>query len=82
VGDDFWLYKEGIFTGESCGYWVNHAMVAVGYGESDEGVEYAILRNSWGLDWGDEGYVKVELQDTQNGVCELYTDNTFTLVGF
>lgn len=56
-------------------------MVAVGFGVSDN-LEYAILRNSWGSDWGEEGYIRVELVDNQTGVCGLYLDNTHALVGY
>mmetsp|Transcript_10511 Transcript_10511/g.30947 ORF Transcript_10511/g.30947 Transcript_10511/m.30947 type:complete len:88 (-) Transcript_10511:245-508(-) len=37
---------------------VNHAVVAVGYGETmeDTPVPFHIIRNSWGNTWGMEGY--------------------------
>uniref|UniRef100_A0A0N5ASP0 Pept_C1 domain-containing protein n=1 Tax=Syphacia muris TaxID=451379 RepID=A0A0N5ASP0_9BILA len=35
----------------------NHAMLAIGYGVQN-GVKYWLLQNSWGLDWGNMGYVK------------------------
>lgn len=39
-------------------------MSAIGFGISDDGIEYAILKNSWGTeDWGVGGYVKVALND-------------------
>ena len=35
VVDDFWDYKGGIYRSDNCGDDVNHAMLAVGYGEED-----------------------------------------------
>ena len=83
VGDDFFYYKSGIYKGNFCAKTLNHAMVAVGYGVSDDThTEYAILRNQWGKEWGEDGYIRVELVDDNEGVCGLYLDNTFTLVGY
>ncbi|XP_073508973.1 procathepsin L-like isoform X2 [Phyllobates terribilis] len=60
---DFMLYCNGIFEG-GCSEYPNHAVIIVGYGtehdnQSNEDIDYWIVRNSWGADWGDEGYVKM-----------------------
>ena len=34
-------------------------MAMIGWGSKD-GQEYAILKNSWGPDWGSNGYVRVD----------------------
>ncbi len=44
--------------------WVftNHAVACVGWGETyheGEILKYWILKNSWGNDWGDQGYFKM-----------------------
>jgi C1A family cysteine protease len=51
----FQLYASGVFTG-SCGTNLDHGVGLVGYG-SMSGVDYYILRNSWGKTWGVEGYM-------------------------
>ena len=63
----FMHYAGGILTDESCGKEVNHAALVVGYG-SENGLEYFLVKNSWGVTWGDEGYVKIGVQAGE-GVC-------------
>lgn len=55
-------YKSGVFkpTDYDCQFKVlgQHALLVVGYGETDEGEKYWIVKNSWGQKWGTEnGYV-------------------------
>ncbi|KAF2587599.1 hypothetical protein F2Q70_00036956 [Brassica cretica] len=42
-GREFQLYKSGVFTG-TCGTALDHGVVAVGYGTSQEGQDYWIIR--------------------------------------
>lgn len=56
-------YTSGVYTSTTCGNTpadVNHAVLAVGYGTDPEsGLDYWIVKNSWGTDWGDEGFFKI-----------------------
>ncbi|KNA13820.1 hypothetical protein SOVF_113290 [Spinacia oleracea] len=76
VVDGFKLYKEGVYTSTTCGSApmdVNHAVLAVGYG-IENGVPYWLIKNSWGEDWGDNGYFKMEMGKNMCGVatCASY----------
>jgi len=76
VVNGFRLYKDGVFTSDTCGTTpmdVNHAVLAVGYGV-ENGVPYWLIKNSWGADWGDNGYFKMEMGKNMCGVstCASY----------
>jgi len=69
-------YKSGVYTSDVCKNStddVNHAVLAVGYGHQ-QGMDYWLVKNSWGADWGDEGYFKI-----QRGVnmCGVAVCNSF-----
>jgi C1A family cysteine protease len=53
----FQLYKSGVFTG-ACGSSLDHAVALTGYG-TQNGLDYYILRNSWGQSWGQSGYMLI-----------------------
>jgi len=42
----------------TCGTTLNHAVIAVGY-VIENGIEYLKVRNSWGSNWGINGYFKI-----------------------
>ncbi|XP_010519533.1 PREDICTED: KDEL-tailed cysteine endopeptidase CEP3 [Tarenaya hassleriana] len=76
---DFQLYSEGVFTGE-CGTQLNHGVAVVGYGESEEGRKYWIVRNSWGDGWGEGGYVRIERSvDDKEGRCGIAMEASYPI---
>ncbi|XP_057794997.1 senescence-specific cysteine protease SAG39-like [Salvia miltiorrhiza] len=67
----FQFYHSGVLTGE-CGTNLTHAVTVVGYGESEDGVKFWLVKNSWGAEWGDNGYVKVQRNvDAKEGMCGI-----------
>jgi cathepsin L len=58
-GSAFQFYTSGIITGPACGTQLDHGVLLVGYG-TENNVDYYIVRNSWGANWGEKGYLRVE----------------------
>ncbi|PIA52846.1 hypothetical protein AQUCO_01000606v1 [Aquilegia coerulea] len=68
----FQFYSKGIFTGPcSTTKALDHAVSIVGY-DSENGTDYWIVKNSWGTNWGMNGYVHI-LRNSGNpeGICGI-----------
>jgi len=59
--DPLMTYKTGIIelTETTCSpAGMNHAVTLVGYG-TENGKDFWIVRNSWGANWGEQGYFRL-----------------------
>jgi len=68
----FQFYSDGVITSSSCGTNLDHGVLIVGYG-SENGNAYWLVKNSWGVGWGEDGYVKIARSDSTNdaGICGI-----------
>lgn len=60
VYEDFMVYKSGIYKSVSNKRAGGHAVSIVGFNDVER---YWIVRNSWGSDWGENGFVRVSYDD-------------------
>ena len=69
---DFQHYTSGIFHG-SCGSRIDHAVTLIGYGDNTID-KYWIVKNSWGDQWGEAGFIRMEKDvASPHGLCGIAT---------
>jgi len=68
----FQAYSHGIYDEPRCSSTrLDHAVGLVGYGV-DNGVKFWLVRNSWGANWGEKGYIRM-IRGKKNQ-CGVATD--------
>ena len=69
----FRFYKEGVIdVPRNMSRELNHAVLLVGYDYDDNGM-YWIIQNSWGKEWGDNGFCKLRARpDEGTLLCQIY----------
>jgi len=65
------FYQGGVLQGQ-CGTQIDHCVQLVGYQNMD-GVKVWNVRNSWGLDWGMEGFIYVRRGANTCAIAEVVT---------
>ena len=76
----FQFYSSGVMT-KACGTSLDHGVLLVGYGTVG-GQDYYKVKNSWGADWGDKGYILLGRGSAfgQSGQCGIQMDPSFPVV--
>ena len=93
----FQLYDSGILRMKDCPpaphtrdtmyMSINHAALLTGWGEeelpSGEVVKYWVIKNSFGEDWGEDGYFRIERGPVTSeglGTCGVYFESVYPIV--
>jgi len=78
VEDDFQFYHSGIYESTECNdESLDHAVLAVGY-SSFNSTPFIIVKNSWGTDWGMDGYIYMSTHIYN--MCGMATAASYPLV--
>lgn len=69
----FRFYSNGVYSDPMCGDGLDHGVLIVGYGyDLILNKEYWIVKNSWGEDWGENGYIRIERNSNkEGGMCGI-----------
>ena len=84
----FQFYQGGIIDTPTCGTNTDHGVLLIGYGTEPAtptapSKDYWIVKNSWGADWGDNGYVRLARNTSSTnspGMCGIATQPSFPVV--
>lgn len=78
----FQFYGGGVMSG-TCGSKVDHGVLVVGYGTTNDGQDFWKVKNSWGLTWGENGYIRFARNSTANdgaGQCGILSSPSYPLI--
>ena len=62
----FGNYANGVFA-QCTSKDINHAVLVVGYG-TENGVDFWLVKNSWGTTWGNNGMIKIRRGSNECGI--------------
>jgi len=77
VDAETWQFYTGGIIKNNCDDDLDHCVQLVGWNQNSANVPYWIVRNSWGADWGIQGYLWVE---RNHDLCGIADEATFVTI--
>ena len=74
----FQSYKSGVYNDAQCVGDVNHAVLLVGFGEDERYGKYWKIKNSYGKNYGESGYIRMS-RDIPN-MCGIWSFVVFPVL--
>jgi C1A family cysteine protease len=72
VDAETWQFYRGGIVTSNCGTRLDHCVQAVGWNQASS-TPYWIVRNSWGVTWGEQGYIYIEMFKDLCGIAQEAT---------
>jgi len=77
----FMLYESGIYDDPECTDNLDHGVLLVGYGtgpnstnlynKNEETLDFYIVKNSWGTEWGEKGFIRMIRGKNMCGIAKM-----------
>ncbi len=79
AGSNYWMYySTGVLN--TCGTGIDHAVFLVGAYQNTNGLNYWLIKNSWGPQWGENGYIRIDRAALNGNLCDICSYPTFANV--
>jgi len=76
AANEWFSYSSGVFQPSGTDWDINHAVACFGFGKEEgiNGLHYFLIKNSWGADWGEHGFMRLQrAKNVEDVACGMDT---------